>query len=161
MSGFERIASIVREARKSTYPSIKDAAPLLGIGEHKLWEIENAKGMITPEIAQQLGRSLDLRIPRIYCSEICPNRDECRRPIEPDRLAESVLTFQQEYKEIRDVVFETLPNVAADGKVTTDEISKTLNALERLTDLIFKADSLKLRIEMEIGRDRSAVMIAG
>lgn len=157
MSGYAKIAKIVREVRKKRYSNLKAAAPQLGMGDRKLWKIENGIAYLSPEDVVHLGKTIDKRIPIIYANEICPNREfcHCNKPIEPQKLAESVIAFQQTYKKINETVFEVLPNVAEDGRIAMDEITVSRESLEQLKKLIFRAECLKLRIELEIEKRKT------
>lgn len=157
MTGYEKIAQIVRDARrKKIHSNIKDAAPELGMGDRKLWEIENGMGSFSPEIMHHLGNVLDKRIPRIYCSEICPIGKSCSRVADTRDLAISTLMIQQKYKSIQVTVFETLPEIACDGEVSDEEMPLLMESRRQLAELKDEIERLELWIELNLEKEKTA-----
>jgi hypothetical protein len=156
LTGYNKIAQIVREARrKKVHSNLKDAAPELGMGDRKLWEIENGMGNFSPETMHHLGNVLDKRIPRIYCSEICPIGKSCSRVSDTRNLAISTLMIQQKYKSIQVTVFETLPEIACDGEVSTEEMPLLMESRRRLAELKDEIERLELWIELNLEKEKT------
>lgn len=156
MTGYDKIAGIVREARrKKVHSNLKDAAPELGMGDRKLWEIENGMGSFSPEIMHHLGNVLDKRIPRIYCSEICPIGKSYSRVADTRDLAISTLMIQQKYKSIQVTVFETLPEIACDGEVSDEEMPLLMESRRRLAELKDEIERLELWIELNLEKEKT------
>lgn len=149
MSGYEKIGVLVREERRKIHPNAKDAAPLIGIGMKKLWEIENGMAYLSPELVHQLSTALNNpEIASIYGRECCPLGCQNCTPKSMD-FAVSVIALQQCYKELGNVVLEVLPDAAKNGKIDDHEIQDLLECKEKLKELKFNIDCLILRIEQE------------
>jgi len=113
---------MLKDAREAAGLSQEEAAYRLHIGRRTLSDYENGKTIATAEVVDAMARAYKQPLLRyMYCHE-CPLGSIHDQVGEVD-FSTAVLGFMSEHKKT-DGLLDELMDIAADGKVTKDEIER-------------------------------------
>lgn len=114
---------MLKTAREQAGLSQEEAAWKLHIGRRTLSDYENQKTLVPPDVLDAMAylyKKPSLR--NMYCTEYCP-LGRLHDRIEDTEFSTAVLALINEHNHLGDLLKELIA-IAADGKITEDELDK-------------------------------------
>ena len=146
-----------REARKEAGLTLEEAAWRLNVAPRTLGKYEAGELRVPPETVFCMGQIYNKpELPLHHCAEKCAIGRVYHPVFEIGNVATGTLQLMQELQDVNEQM-NALIRIAADGRITPDEIPEFEAILQELTELGEAIERMKLLAIKKVGLGKEEV----
>lgn len=146
-----------RQARKDAGLTLEEAAWRLNVAPRTLGKYESGELRVPPETAIRMGQVYNKpELPLHHCAGSCAIGRIYHPVFEIGNVATGTLQLMQELQDVNEQM-NALIRIAADGRITPDEIPEFEAILQELTELGEAIERMKLLAIKKVGLGKEEV----